>query len=152
MIHHWFAMSGSYTVFIWVTILSGAWTVSGDEMIKPLIVNADNFVRVETAIQFDRVLEFTGETNCFCHLRQPTPLDKQSVIRMNRDTHYSAAVVDISEGATSTVPDSLGRYMSIMVVNQDHYIKRVIHRSGTYELTQEEFGTPFVNLSVRRRC
>ncbi|WP_237067411.1 DUF1214 domain-containing protein [Microbulbifer guangxiensis] len=83
------------------------------------------------------------------HLREPTPLDQQTVIRMNRDTIYSAAVVDISKGATLTVPDPGDRYMSIMVVNEDHYINKVIHEPGEHKLTVEEFGTPFVNLSVR---
>jgi len=73
---------------------------------KPVIVNADNFVRAETAAQFDRTLEMTGGVNQFAHLREPTPLDKQNVIRMNRDTLYSAAIVDISKGATLTVPDT----------------------------------------------
>jgi hypothetical protein len=36
-----------------------------------------------------------------------------------------------------------------MVVNEDHYINRVIHEPGEYELTVREFGTPYVNLSVR---
>lgn len=116
---------------------------------NPEIVNVDNFVRAETAVQFDRLIGYTGGSNRFFHLRQPTPLDKQTVIRMNRDTLYSAAIVDISEGATLTLPDAGGRYMSVMVVNEDHYINRVIHEPGQHKLTVEEFGTPFVNLSVR---
>jgi hypothetical protein len=43
------------------------------------------------------------------------PLDKQAVIRMNRDTLYSAAIVDISKGATLTIPDAGNRYLSVMV-------------------------------------
>lgn len=114
-----------------------------------VIVNADNFVRAETAAQFGRMIKIAGGVNKLFHLRQPTPLDKQTVIRMNRDTLYSAAIVDISKGATLTLPDSGKRYMSVMVVNEDHYINRVFHKAGTYELTMEEFHTPFVNLSVR---
>ena len=52
----------------------------------PVIVNVDNFVRAETAAQFDRTLKLTGGVNKWFHFRQPTPLDQQSVIRMNRDT------------------------------------------------------------------
>ena len=114
-----------------------------------VIVNVDNFARAETAAQFDRMLKIAGGVNKWLHIRQPTPLDKQTVIRMNRDTLYSAAVVDISSGATLTMPDSGDRYMSVMVVNEDHYLKRVFHDPGTYRLTLEEFDTPYVNLSVR---
>ena len=114
-----------------------------------VIVNVDNFVRAETAAQFDRTLEFCGGVNTWFHIRQPTPLDKQSVIRMNRDTLYSAAIVDISKGAVLTVPDAGERYMSIMVVNEDHYVNRVIHKPGTHKLTMAEYDTPYINLSVR---
>jgi len=112
-------------------------------------VNVENFVRAETAAQFDRSIKMSGSINSFLHLREPTPLDKQTVIRMNRDTIYSTAIVDISEGATLTVPDAGDRYMSVMVVNEDHYINRVIHEPGEHKLTVEEFDTPYVNLSVR---
>jgi hypothetical protein len=68
---------------------------------------------------------------------------------MNRDTLYSLAVVDISDGATVTVPDAGDRYLSLMVINQDHYINRIFTEPGTYELTVEEFDTPWVALGAR---
>ena len=95
---------------------------------EPVTVNAENFVRAETAGQFDQIVKMAGGVNRFFHLRGPTPLDQQTVIRMNRDTIYSAAVVDTSKGATFTVPDAGDRYMSIMVVNEDHYLNKVIHK------------------------
>ena len=122
---------------------------SAAETPKPVNVNVDNFVRAETAAQFDRTLQLTGGVNQFVHLREPTPLDQQNVIRMNRDTLYSAVIVDISRGATLTLPDAGERYMSVMVVNEDHYINRVIHEPGEHELTVGEYGTPYVSLSVR---
>lgn len=112
-------------------------------------VNVDNFVRVETAFQIDRALKAIGGVNRWGHNRQPTPLDKQNVIRMNRDTLYSTAVVDISKGATVTLPDPGKRYMSVMVVNQDHYINKIFHKGGSYKLTTKEFGTPYVILVAR---
>ncbi len=117
---------------------------------EPVMVNVDNFVRAETAEQFDTSLKMTGgAVNEFFHFREPAPIDQQNVIRMNRDTLYSGAIVDISQGARLTVPDTGGRYMSIMVVNEDHYVNKVIHDPGVHELTVTEFGTPFVGLAVR---
>ena len=116
---------------------------------EPVIVNVDNFVRAETAAQFDRFLISAGEVNKFSHNRLPTPLDKQSVIRMNRDTLYSFAVVDISKGATLTLPDVGDRYMSAMIVNEDQYINEVFHKGGTYQLTMEKHGTPYVLVAMR---
>lgn len=68
---------------------------------------------------------------------------------MNRDTLYSAAVIDISKGATLAIPETGDRYLSIMVVNEDHYINKVYHDVGTYKLTMKEFHTPYVLLAVR---
>ena len=115
----------------------------------PLKVNVDNFVRAETAVQFDRIMEMAGGVNKWTHYRLPTPLDKQGVIRMNRDTLYSFAVVDITKGATLLLPNAGKRYMSVMVVDEDHYINKVFHRSGTYKLTMKEFETPYIMLAGR---
>ena len=71
------------------------------------------------------------------------------MIRMNRDTLYSFLVADISSGATLTIPDSGGRYLSVMAVNRDHYINRVFHEAGEHELTTAEFDTPYVLVAVR---
>ena len=76
-------------------------------------------------------------------------MDEQTVIRMNCDTLYSLAVVNISDGATLAVPDAAGRYLTVMVVNQDHYINRVFTEPGEYPLTTEEFDTPYVLLAAR---
>jgi hypothetical protein len=87
--------------------------------------------------------------NKFFHLREPTPIDAQTVVRMNRDTLYSSAIVDISKGATLTLPDTGDRYMSAMIVNQDHYINKVFLGGGTYSLDTKTFDTPYVIVSVR---
>ena len=116
---------------------------------EAVLVNVDNFVRAETAAQFDRGLQMIGKLNTFVHYRLPTPLDKQNIIRMNRDTLYSGAIVDISTGATLSIPDTGDRYLSVMVINEDHYINNVYHEAGTYNLTMEEFDTPYVMVGIR---
>jgi len=112
-------------------------------------VNVDNFVRAETARMFDNVLALTGGVNRWYHYREPTPLDRQPVIRMNRDTLYSGAIVDIRQGAELTLPDSGDRYMTVMVVNEDHYDNLVLDGPGTYQLSQDDHESPFVSLSIR---
>ncbi|NPD06083.1 DUF1254 domain-containing protein [Nocardioides sp. zg-1308] len=90
-----------------------------------------------------------GRVNQFMHNREPAAIDKQTVIRLNRDTLYSFAVVDISAGAVLTVPDAGDRYLSVMVVNEDHYINRVLHDAGDHHLTAEELGSPYVVVAAR---
>ncbi|MEU2117993.1 DUF1214 domain-containing protein [Streptomyces sp. NPDC016459] len=118
-------------------------------MSKSLRVNVDNFVRAETDRMFNDLQRAAGGVNRWSHNRTPTPIDQQPVIRMNRDTLYSFAVVDISRGATLNIPDPGDRYISVMVVNQDHYINRIFREPGEYELTVEEFDTPFVVVALR---
>lgn len=113
-------------------------------------VNVDNFVRAETARMFELgLLSQTAGYNALAHVRVPTSVDNQPVIRMNRDTLYSSAIVNISGGATVRLPDVGDRYMSMMVINEDHHINRIFTDPGTYHLTVEEFETPIVGLSAR---
>jgi hypothetical protein len=112
-------------------------------------VTVNNFVAAETAGQFGRFMKMAGGINKLVSFREPTPIDKQTVIRMNRDTLYSFAVVDISKGAKLTMPDADGRYNSAAIVNENEYINKVFYDSGTYELTRDEFGTDYVVVVVR---
>ncbi|TDI60016.1 MAG: DUF1214 domain-containing protein [Alphaproteobacteria bacterium] len=115
----------------------------------PITVNLDNFARVESDMQIDRLLKATKGVNKWTHYRLPTPLDRQTVIRMNRDTLYSFAIVDLSKGATVTMPDVGKRYLSVMVINNDGYINKVFYGGGTFSLTMKEFDTPYVVVAVR---
>lgn len=112
-------------------------------------VNVDNFVRAETARMFDNLLTPAGGVNRWLHFRAPTPIDRQPVIRMNRDTLYSSAIADLRQGAELTLPDSGSRYMSVMVVNEDHCINDVLRGGGTHHLRQEQHDTRFVLLAIR---
>jgi hypothetical protein len=112
-------------------------------------VNVDNFVRAETDHMFAAIARDAGGVNRWNHNRGPTPLEHQPVIRMNRDTLYSAAVIDIRDGATITVPEAGDRYLSVMVLNQDHFVNAVIHEPGVHELTVESFDTDYVVAAAR---
>lgn len=109
-----------------------------------LPVTVDNFTRAETDTYYQNYVN-QGAFGKFHHIRNPTPIDKQDVIRMNRDTLYSIAVFDLETPVTITNPDAEGRFVSLMIVNQDHYIPvPVVYDSGEFTLTQEEIGTRYV--------
>jgi hypothetical protein len=112
-------------------------------------VNIDNYARAEVASQVDRFLGFGAAVNGWTHIRTPTPLDQQSVIRMNRDTLYSVAVVDAGAGATVTLPDAGGRYLTVMVMDEDGYVVRVFHDAGVQQLAADEVGGGFALLIAR---
>jgi|TARA_B100000073_G_scaffold347789_1_gene363372 hypothetical protein len=112
-------------------------------------VTVDNFVRAETDLTFKRYVD-QGAFGKFFHIRQPTPIDKQDVIRMNRDTLYSAGVFDLDASPLTVVkPDSDGRFLSMLVINQDHSMQPVIHEAGTFEYSRETIGTRYVFVLFR---
>jgi hypothetical protein len=113
------------------------------------LVNADNFALAETHRMMHDLQKNAGGGNRFLHNREPAAIDKQTVIRLNRDTLYSFAVVDVSAGATFTIPDHGGRYLSAMVVNENHYVDAIFHDAGEHHLSLEQFGTPHVVLAIR---
>jgi para-nitrobenzyl esterase len=79
-----------------------------------------------------------------------TPIDKQKVVRMNRDTLYSSGVFDLDAApVTITLPDSGKRFMSMQVVSQDHYTTEVVHVPGRFSYTRDSVGTRYVFLIVR---
>ncbi|HEX5857510.1 MAG TPA: DUF1214 domain-containing protein [Microbacterium sp.] len=112
-------------------------------------MNADNFARAETDRMFHDLQADAGGINRFVHNRQPADVENQTVIRLNRDTLYSFAVVDITGGASLTLPDHGDRYLSAMIVNEDHLVGAIFHDAGTYELAADRFGTPYVVVAVR---
>ena len=115
---------------------------------KPVPVTIDNFTRAETDHYFRKRVEL-GCFGQFCHDREPTPIDRQPIIRMNRDTPYSAAIFDLTTPVTIVKPDTKGRFQSILVINEDHYLQRVIYEPGTYTFTREEMGTRYIQMTVR---
>jgi hypothetical protein len=112
-------------------------------------VNVDNFARAESDRMFHDLQQQSGGVNRFVHNREPAAIDNQTVIRLNRDTLYSFAVVDLAEGATLTLPEHGDRYLSAMVVSEDHYVEAVFHDPGSYELTGDQLGARYAVVAVR---
>lgn len=110
-------------------------------------VTPATYIHAETDRQFAELSKMSGGVNRFYHFRAPTPLGKQNVVRMNRDTLYSMGVVDTSKGATISVPElPKGRYASVFLVDNDHYCPFVIYDSGKHELPTD---TKYVGIGIR---
>ncbi len=108
----------------------------------------DTFVRAETNKYMKSYVEL-GAFGKFFNIREPTPIDKQTVIRMNRDTIYSFGVFDLTTPVTITKPDTDDRFQSMQVINGDGYTPMVVYKPGRYTLSQESVGTRFVFVAVR---
>lgn len=98
-------------------------------------VTAENYPTLETSRQLLKNQSLVG-VNKLLHKRELTPTDEQPVVRMNRDTYYSMATVDVSKGATITLPEiPAGKYMSMEVITEDHRIQKMQYGPGRYQLT-----------------
>jgi hypothetical protein len=114
-----------------------------------VLVSPDNFVRAESDLYFGNIVN-DGGFGKFHHLRELTPLDKQFVVRSNRDTLYSAGVFDLDAGpVTVSLPDPSGRFMSMQVITEDQYVPAVFYGQGDHTLTRADTGTRYVMVAIR---
>jgi len=111
-------------------------------------VTWDTYVRAQSDTMFKSYAD-DGAFGKFSHIRQPTPIDEQKVIRMNRDTLYSMGIFDLTEPLTVTKPDTGDRYQSMMVLSQDEYIPMVGYKPGDYTLTKDKVGSRYALVILR---
>jgi hypothetical protein len=112
-------------------------------------VTVDNFVRAESDVYLGSIVK-DGGFGKFFHRREPAAVDNQTVIRLNRDTLYSAAVFDLDAGPVAiTLPAAGKRFMSMLVINEDHYAPMVAYGGGTYIVSKDKLGTRYVVVAIR---
>jgi hypothetical protein len=99
---------------------------------------------------FGVAVKAAGGLGRFDKHRELMPIEKQEVVRPNRDTLYSSAVFDLDAGpVTITLPDAGKRFMSLMAVNEDQYAPAVAYGAGTYTFTKKQVGTRYALLATR---
>ena len=95
-------------------------------------VTADNFIRAKSDSVFAGLVA-QGGFGKFYHNRELTPVDNHIVQRANRDTLYSTAVFDLDAGpATITLPDAGKRFLTMIVIDEDHYVFTVVYGPGSH--------------------
>lgn len=114
-----------------------------------ILVTTNDFIRAETDTYFRRYAVKFNAFGKINHYRTLVPIDQQGIIRMNRDTLYSYGIFDLTSPVTIVKPETGGRFQSMIVVNQDHYVKLVSHDAGSYTLDQERSGTRFIGVIFR---
>jgi hypothetical protein len=115
-------------------------------------VTVENFARAESDFYFGNAIKDAGGvTGRFGHHREPMSIDHQGVIRANRDTLYSATVIDLDAGQVKvTLPDAGDRFRSMQVINEDHYVVgNVEYAAGSYTYDKEKAGTRYILIALR---
>lgn len=105
--------------------------VSQDQLLQ---VNNENYPFVETHRQMAITQKNAGGVNKFDHKRAVPSVEKQPVIRMNRDTLYSMAIVDTTKGAYITLPDTGDRYISLMYLDENHRVYDMVYSPGKHKI------------------
>jgi hypothetical protein len=117
----------------------------------PIPVTPDNFIRAESDMYFTSSAKEAGGLGKLLHRREVVPVDKQPVVRPNRDTLYSSGVFDLDAGpVTVTLPEAGGRFMSMQVINEDHYVVGdVLYGAGSHTFDRSTIGTRYVLIAMR---
>jgi hypothetical protein len=111
-------------------------------------VTVDNFKTAETEFYFGTYGKRFG-VGTLAHDRAAPPDTGQPVIRMNRDTLYSYIILDLNSPATVVKPDTGKRFQSMIVINQNHYVKKVSYEPGQHDLTKESVGSRYALVLFR---
>jgi len=112
-------------------------------------VDVLSYIRAESDMQFKGYAAKAGGVGKFAHLREPYSVEHQVTIRGNRDTLYSFGVYDLTSPVTITMPDSRGRFQSLLVVSQDEYNPVLKNGPGEVRLTIDSVGTRYAMALVR---
>jgi len=134
-----------------IALLLGATPVTAQTAQAPSqTVTADNFTRAESDRYLGVALKQAGGIGRFFHHRDLMAINKQTVIRANRDTLYSTAVFDLDAGpVTITLPDAGKRFMSLALINEDQYTSDAHYGAGSYKVTKDQIGTRYVLAGIR---
>ena len=112
-------------------------------------VTMDNFARAESDNYFAGFVK-DGAFGKLNHNRELADVENQTVVRLNRDTLYSFGVFDLDAGpVTVDLPDTRGRFMSLLLISEDHYNAATFYDAGAHTITRDLVGTRYMALAVR---
>lgn len=102
---------------------------------NPIIVTQENFPTAYSNLRMGAIVERAGGVNKMIEMPNPSSnTELQLVVRMNRDTYYSCAVMDVTEEAFITIPET-EKYVSIQIVDENHETQPMIYGPGKHKIT-----------------
>ena len=126
--------------------------------VQMTVVTDENYALAETEIIFldnlKKIAAATGTngTGVFIHLRKGADPKDRAIMRINFDTIYSSTIVDLTEDAVLTMPETDGRYQSAWIITDEHYNPMAFVEPGTYTLTQENVGRRYAMIAIRTQA
>ena len=126
-----------------------------NKAVQKTAVTDENYGQAESEIiianYIKRIAGPTGTNGVgqWMHSREGADPKDRTVMRINFDTVYSFLILDLTEPATLTMPETDGRYQSAWVITDEHYNPMAFVEPGTYTLTQENVGRRYAIVVVR---
>ena len=89
-----------------------------------------------TNMRLAAIIQKAGVVNKFFEMPVPSSIpEEQFVVRMNRDTYYSASVIDMSSDSVFVTIPETDQYVSLQVVDENHETQPMIYGSGRHKIT-----------------
>lgn len=130
----------------------------GGDQIKTTVVTDENYAIAETQVIFTKYVKQiaaatkTNGVGVFLHNEKGVDPKKRTVMRINFDTLYSFAIVDLNEYLTLTMPETRGRYQSAWIITEEHYNPMAFEKPGIYTLTKKNVGTRYAMIVIRTQA
>jgi hypothetical protein len=118
-------------------------------------VTDENYALAETQVIFtDYVSNIAAITNTngvgvFMHKREGADPKDHTRVRINFDTRFSVTVLDLTEEAVLTMPETNGRYQSAWFITEEHDNPIAFSAPGEYAINQENTGSKYVMIVIR---
>ena len=116
--------------------------IDGKDYSQTIPVTEENFTDVEAEVNFLKWKNKDAMNKLF-HLTVVTPAGEMPTVRMNRDTLYSAALIDASKGSFNVHMPDEGIFESVLVIDQKGYSQDYIWRRGTHKITIDQTNGNF---------
>jgi hypothetical protein len=114
-----------------------------------LRVTPDNFVRAESHGQFMAVVK-RGGFGRLVHERDFQPAGREPAAWADCDVLRSRGVFDLEAGpVVVTLPETGVRFMSLEVLDEDHYTVASFYGAGTYSFSYDNVSTRYMLVIVR---
>jgi hypothetical protein len=118
---------------------------AAEPVAEAILVDRSNYQQAEVARNFNRWAE-NGANNKLMHMTDVTPSGPAPTVRMNRDSLYSAAILDTSTGIASVTLPEGDLYQSVLMVDTEGYAREFILVPGTHLVPTD---TQFIWVLVR---
>ena len=147
----------TFQIIVIVVLMCSGAAVSAQEILTTVVTD-ENYGLAESEVIFaGYVKKIAAATNSdgvgvWMHLKKGADPKDRTIMRINFDTIYSVAIIDLTEDAVLTMPETNGRYQSAWIITDEHYNPMAFVEPGTYTLTQENVGRRYIMLSIRTQA